>query len=373
MYRLSIYFLRRFIPWLIIAICAIVLIFLTTQLIRVAPVFLGAGAGPWDTGKGIALLLIPVITWSLTPAFILAAFGVAGRMVQNGERVALDASGIGPKPAIIGSSGLLVVLTSLSGWLWLAASPGSQTTLRQMAARFAGNALTQRFEPGVFLQPHDGITFYADQKNSNKFEGVFLEDARDGARPVQLVATSGVVLFQPQSTTVVIRLVEGTAFLEPGPTPTPGSALSFDALELKFSLAETVERRLEFLPAVRAAPTAHLLTSSAAGISARTQAFALWRRVAGPAGFALMAALSIYLAFGHRWRRRQLAIAAACGVFAAFHLFGRMCESLWEREYLSGPQAALAPVIAVCGLIALGGLYRIVRIKTGKIVQRSQI
>jgi lipopolysaccharide export LptBFGC system permease protein LptF len=367
MNRLSIYIVRAFLPWLAIAVGAAMLIFLATQLIRIAPVFFGAGASFGETVSAIGLLLVPVATWALTPAFAVAAFALAGQMAEDGELTALDAAGVGRFGVITGPFVLALALTFLSAWLWIFACPDSQAMLRGYAAELAGKALNERLEAGFFTEPLPGITFYSDQKKGGRFQGVALEQACDAKRSTQLVASEGETFFCPSSRRLVVHLEKGTGFLGSDSKDAPRVALSFEELYLRLPLDAILEDKLNFLPAVMAQPTFRLMGSTPPGVNPAESSFALWRRIAGPIGFWIMSCLSLYLAFGATWRHRNAAIASAVCIFGFFHLAGRFGESLMDKGLITPRCAALAP-LAIAGfwLIALP-IARFWRIRLAKI------
>jgi hypothetical protein len=70
-----------------------------------------------------------------------------------------------------------------------------------------------------------------------------------------------------------------------------------------------------------------------------------------------MAAVSMVLAVRSSWRRRWPAIALGAGVFLAYHLLGRLAETIMLAGAIGGAAAALSPSAAVLAtaLIAWAG------------------
>jgi lipopolysaccharide export LptBFGC system permease protein LptF len=352
MFRLATYIGRQLLPWLALALGGAILLFLVTQLLRVAPVFAGAGAGAAETGRALALLAVPVIGWALTPAFAVAVFAVAGRMSADGELAALDSAGLARSAALAGPSLLAVPVAALSAWVWLEAAPASQAELRALAARLAGRALAGRVEPGRFLAPAPGLSLYADAREGDVYRGVLIEDACDPDRAVRVAAGEARVGFDEGEESLVLAARRGTAFLSFGAGSGP-SAVSFGALEVRVPVGGELAERLGFLPPDMAIPTAGLLGPRRSGFTAAQWSYALWRRVAGPLGFAALAIVSIGLAFGGSWRRQGPAVAAAAALFLAYHLLGRAGESLMQAQGLPPVVAALGPAALVAGVAAI--------------------
>jgi len=354
-FRLIRYLLRQLLPWLGIAVVGAVLIFLTTQLVRVVPVFVGAGASPGEVAAALGLLLVPVIGWSLTPAFAIAVFAVVGRMDADGELTALDSAGIGRLRLVVAPLLLACLLSAAAGWIWLDAGPRSQASLRAMADDLAGRAIAGQIRPGCFVEPIAGITIYADRGADGRFEGVVIEDRRDDSQSMRLVARRAEASYDAGARHLVLRLFDGNAFVSPG-ADVPPLALSYEQLEIGVSAMNEVSSRLGFLPWLMAVPTSRLVGGPRAeGVGEAEWGFALWRRVAGPCGLLALALAAVVLALGGRWRNRGLAVAAAGGVFLAYHLLGRLGESLALSGALPPVGAALGPAALVLLIsLALG-------------------
>ncbi len=348
MYRLSTYIVRQILVWQVIALAGLTLAFLITQLLRVLPVFAGAGAGVLESATAIGLLLVPVATWSITPAFAIAVFSTAGRMGADGELTAVDACGLSRHRLALGPIALATVIFVISAWLWLDAAPRAQRHLRAIATDIAARALAGRLEPNRFISPMSGVTFFADARETDgSLRGVFLEDARETDRPVQFVASRAVLGLAPDHRTLAIRFDSGSAFY---PTYSAGgqpAALSFDRLEIEIPFAEELEQRLDFLPALLAVSTPRLLGKAPPGVSPNEWSYALWRRVAGPFGFLSLSLLAGFLAFGVTWRRCGLAVAFAAALFLLYHLLCRLGESLMYSQLIGALEAAALPVVLV--------------------------
>lgn len=355
MFRLTRYLLRQLAPWLGISVVGAALLFLTTQLVRVVPVFVGAGASPLELGAGLGLLLVPVLGWSLTPALSIAVFAVVGRMDADGELTALDAAGIGRTRLALAPMLAACLLAGLAAWIWLDAGPRSQTVLRAMADELAGRAIAGRIRPGRFTSPLPGVTVYADSGSVGRYRGVMVEDLRRPERPLRLAARSAEVRYDPAARHLVLDLRDGRAFLGDGAGGVP-VAVGFEQLEVGVSLLDELTRRLGFLPWLMAVPTSRLVAGPPPeGVDSAAWGFALWRRIAGPGGLLALALASTILALSGRWRARGLAVASAGALFLAYHLLGRLGESLALSGAVDPAVAALGPAALVVALaLALG-------------------
>lgn len=353
MFRLTRYLLRQLAPWLGISVVGAALLFLTTQLVRVVPVFVGAGASVPELGAGLGLLLVPVLGWSLTPALAIAVFAVAGRMDADGELTALDAAGIGRVRLVLAPMLAACLLAGLSAWIWLEAGPRSQAVLRALADELAGRAIAGQIRPGRFTSPLSGVAVYADSESAGRYRGVMVEDLRRPERPLRLAARFAEVRYDAAARYLVLDLRDGRAFLGDGTDGAP-VAVGFEQLEVGVPLVDELTRRLGFLPWLAAVPTSRLATGPPPeGVDPAAWGFTLWRRVAGPGGLLALALAATILALSGRWRARGLAVAAAGALFLAYHLLGRLGESLALSGAIGPAAAALGPAVLVLAL-ALG-------------------
>jgi lipopolysaccharide export LptBFGC system permease protein LptF len=374
MARLARYLVRQLLPWLVVALGGAVLVFLATQLVRVAPLFIGAGASAGELLTALGLLLVPVVGWALTPAFAVALFAVAGRLGVDGELTAFDAAGLGRWRVALGPAAVALLLAALSAWLWLDGGPRSQRALRGLAVELAGRSLVGRLAPARFHQPLDGLTFFAEGEADGSYRGVLIEDRRERRRPVQLVAREATLRFAPGSRELVLALEDGTVFYE-GTDDRPPAALGFGAAELVLPLGGEIDRRLGFLPRLMAVSTSHLGGPPPGDVEGREWRYALWRRVAGPAGFLVLALVALGLALGGSWRGRGTAMVAAGVLFLGYHLLGRLAEELMRGDRLDPAAAALGPAaITLAGGGALLVVRRLAaRLAARRIVVRSRL
>jgi len=352
MLRLGLYIVRQMLPWMGVSLFGAAVIFLASQLLRIAPVFAGANAGVSELAAALGLLVIPVVGWALTPAFAISVFAVAGGMSARGEITALDSAGIGRARLIVGPCLLGIVVTAASAWIWLEAAPRSQLVLREIAIDIAGQALVSVVEPGRFVEPARGLVMFVDTEDEGIFRGVLLEDSRQDGEAIQIVAREATATFQPGDRTLELELRDGHAFIENGLGGSP-AALGFEALEVSLPVLDELGERLGFLPWVMSVTTGRLMGDPPRGVSPSRWSYALWRRIGGPVGFMAMALVTMLLAFRGQWRRRGMAVGVAAAIFLGYHVAGRLGENLLDAGIINAPAAAFAPAATVLLFISI--------------------
>jgi len=358
MVRLAAYLVRMMAPWLALSLMGAAVVFVASQAVRVAPVFMGLDHGAWRIAQAIGLLLVPVTGWALTPAFAIGVLAVFGRMSAGGEQLALDGAGIPRWKCAAGPAILALVLAAASGWIWLDASWRSQGALRELSLEMAGEALVGRFAEGSFMSPARGITFFAGEGDGRdgEFGAVMIEDARDPARSRQIFARRAALDFDPGAAGVAIRMEDGRMFVEPGLDGRP-AAIGFEELEVFLDVSGELEESTGFIPRLMSVPTARLAGGDLGGLCG----FAFWRRVAGPVGFLAVAFAALVLALVPRWRRTWSATVAGGGLFAAYHILGRLAEPLATEEAAGPAAAAFLPagaLVVTAAVIVLANVAR---------------
>jgi lipopolysaccharide export LptBFGC system permease protein LptF len=364
MLRLFRYLLPQLLGWVALAVTGTAALFLVSQILRVVPVFAGAGADAWTAATTLSWLLVPILGWALAPALVVAILVVFGRMEADGELTAIDAAGVSRLRLAAAPAVLALALAGVTGWIAVAAGPTCQRGLRARAFELAGDALVGRARPGVFHSPVPGVTLFArgieadaaagHAPRSLRLEGVLLEDARDASRPALLLARRAVVRFDPAGGAIEARLSEGTAFLGDG----AGAVVEFDELDLGVDVIGDLAGRLGFIPGALTASTPELLGPPPPGMSEVEWSFAFWRRVAAPVGLLTLAAAALVIALSSRLRGRGAGVVAAAALFLGFHLAGRLGESLAGGGSVPAWLAALAPAALVAFAACLAGARR---------------
>jgi lipopolysaccharide export LptBFGC system permease protein LptF len=354
------YILGQTVPWLLIGIFGASFVFLATQLVRIAPLFAGAGVGATAAVEAVLLLLVPVLGWALAPAFLVALFAVAGKMSAAGELGALDALGIPRHHRVVPSVLFALFLSLISAWIWLDGAPKASGRVFAVALELAESALVGRISEKRIHAPLPGLTFYAEkQRDRLHFETVFVAHAEPSGPQKQVVAKRA-TLERSGRGILSIRFEEGHLFIlhraagDAGSRgENPNTAVTFDKLTIRLPISAAVQSRLDFIPSHLLSDTPTLLGPPPQNINPASWRFTLWRRVAAPVGFLALSLAGIFIAFGSDWKNRGRAVLMAAILFAVYQVAGRAGESLLLAGVLIPPFAAFLPVITVI-LFSLG-------------------
>lgn len=344
------YICRQTLPWLIIGLAGAAFLFLTTQLVRIAPIFAGARVTPTALGEAMALLSVPIVGWAILPAFLVALFAVAGKMSAEGELTALDALGITKRQRMVRPLCFALLLTLPVAVIWLDLAPRAERRLYAVAVDLSEKALLAQLVPGRISTPLPGLTFFSEQETHNIHKNVFVEWTSGEGPSRQIMAEKATLLRYSRSGTLGLRFERGHLFLMESDTDT---AVSFDTLTIPIPIGQAVLGRIDFIPKHLTVATRDLLGPPPPEIGTVVWKFTLWRRVAAPVGFIVLAVCGLLLAFGVSWQSRGAAVVAATLLFVAYHLLGRFFETLMIDGRIPPAQAAFLPIPAAVLFCAL--------------------
>jgi lipopolysaccharide export LptBFGC system permease protein LptF len=377
------YLLRRTLSWFLIASAGTWFLFLSTQLVRIAPVFSGAGM-PWTTAAEIVLLLLaPVIGWALLPSYLFAVFFAAGKMRENGELVGMDALGVpllARLKALVLFAGLIAMSTALFGWRL---SPLATERLARIAFMTAKNALREELVNGRIASPIPGITFYAEKSHGGDRLGpVFLEWPGNGA--VRQIVAKRVVSTAKEGDMLGFRFENGRLFLRRGSQSAQDRsniAISFQTFDIRIPIGAALKNRLDFIPPQLAADIAALRGPPPDQIPDVVWRYTFWRRMTAPIGCLSLSLLGLGWAFLDQRQSRGRAMTLAAFLFGGYHLIGRLSETL-VGELVIAPWMGAMLTVAALPLVAIGvavarrfagSARRLRQSKRSSIVRRDQM
>jgi lipopolysaccharide export LptBFGC system permease protein LptF len=367
------YIVRQTVPWLLIGLFGVSFLFLSTQLIRITPVFAGVPLDFSTVSEVVFLLLIPVVGWALSPAFLIALFAVAGSMSANGELDGMDALSI-PRSTRLGVTlGFIAALSLPCAWIWLDSAPRAQQRLFVIATALAEESLMGRMVAQQVSEPFPGLTFYAEQMGEGHcYNTVFVEWNGGRGSIHQVVAERAVISRRPSGGALSIVFEKGDLFIiSPGNESVaggpvlPNTAISFDRFNISVPVDAAAAGRIDFFPMHLSFSTKRLMGAPPPDMDIRTWRYTLWRRIAGPIGFLVLSICGVFLAFGTSWRSRGRAALAATLLFLVYHLSGRGGETLMAAGIVPPEIAAMlpCPTVIVWGLVQGGGIRFAERMK----------
>ena len=194
------------------ALVVLVFILLLGQLFKIVNMVVSEGVRVWDVLRLILALIPQIMTMALPISFFFAVLVGLGRMVGDGEIVALKAAGVSPYNLLMPILQLAVACTVLtmlvSAWL----APWGMRQVRQVTFEILQEKVTLALRSQALNLAFPGMAIYMgkiDRENGRVAE-VFIEDRRHGGHPQTVTALEGVIVSDRSSSTLLLQLENGT-------------------------------------------------------------------------------------------------------------------------------------------------------------------
>src|SRR5581483_4492587 len=156
--------------------------------------------------------ILPAFLEVTVPMAMLLAILVAfGRLSADSEMVALRSSGLSLYQLVPPVATFVALTTFATAMLSLSARPWGNRSLRAALFDLARTRASAGIKPQVFNDDFPGLVIYAEGIDStrDRLRRVLISDERDGTQHNIIFAREGVMISDPSSQTVILRLREG--------------------------------------------------------------------------------------------------------------------------------------------------------------------
>jgi lipopolysaccharide export system permease protein len=206
------YLLREILLPFVYALVVVVCILLLGQLFKIVNMVVSDGVKVWDVARMVMSMIPQMLTMALPISFFFAVLAGIGRLVGDGEVIALKAAGISPYQMSIPILQLAVVCTLLtllmSAWL----APWGIRQLRRATFDILKEKVTLALRPQMLNQTFPGMAIYLDKidRKTGRVVSVFIEDRRHGDHQQTITALRGRIVSDMQTSTLSLKLENGT-------------------------------------------------------------------------------------------------------------------------------------------------------------------
>lgn len=145
----------------------------------------------------LAVTLPHVVVLTIPMGFLFGVLLAAGRLSVDNEIIAIQASGISVRRLLRPIVTLGVLLSILTGYLYLVVIPRSNRALKELRIRvFASARNLGRIQPGVFYEDFPNLLLYVRNvdKETTEWDRVLVYDSRGGGEERLTLARSGRVM-----------------------------------------------------------------------------------------------------------------------------------------------------------------------------------
>jgi lipopolysaccharide export system permease protein len=177
-------------------------------------------------------MIIPLLVLVIAPiALLIAIAHVLNKMSTDSEIIVMNAAGMSPwilfraflSVAVVVSIGVLVISAYFA--------PKGLRMLTDMLTEVSADVVTNLVQPGRFVPIESGVVMRIRGRRSNgQLVGIFLDDQRDPAQRVTIIADTGELLDNANGTFLVLQqgMVQRFKAKQPDPTMVVFDRYAFD-------------------------------------------------------------------------------------------------------------------------------------------------
>jgi lipopolysaccharide export system permease protein len=177
-------------------------------------------------------MIIPLLVLVIAPiALLIAIAHVLNKMSTDSEIIVMNAAGMSPwilfraflSVAVVVSIGVLVISAYFA--------PKGLRMLTDMLTEVSADVVTNLVQPGRCVPIESGVVMRIRERRSNgQLAGIFLDDQRDPAQRVTIIADSGELLDNANGTFLVLQqgMVQRFQAKQPDPTMVVFDRYAFD-------------------------------------------------------------------------------------------------------------------------------------------------
>ncbi len=310
-----------------VSLGALCFVMLTKELLRLVELLVAKGVGLMAVFNVFAHLLPSFFVLTLPIAGIIASITAFGRLSFDKELVAMRAAGLSllrlSRPVFLFSILVFGLTLFLSQW----GQPWTSVNLKKVALNLLRDQLVLALDKGVFNEPVPRMVIYVPEvREAEGVRGIFVSDERNPDEPRIIVARDYVVLTDPTSSQVALRLREGVIHSKAAEVEQYQHA-SFSTYALSMSLDQSAYGTIEERPTLDAI-LKQLKQSDWRDPPALRRLMEYYKDLAFPTAALILCILGIPVGIVSKRSGRMGGFAVGVGVVIAYYVMNVLCEFL---------------------------------------------
>ena len=185
---------------------------------------------------GITGLIIPLLVLVIAPiALLIAVAHTLNKMSTDSEIIVMNAAGMSPWLLFRAFLSVAVVVSLLVTVVSAYFAPKGLRMLGDWLTEVRADVVTNLVQPGRFVSIENGVTIRIRERRSNgQLAGIFLDDQRDPAQRVTMIADTGDLLDNAQGTFLILQngMVQRFEAKQRDPTMVVFDRYAFDLSQL---------------------------------------------------------------------------------------------------------------------------------------------
>lgn len=238
---LTVYVLKEILPIFLIGLMTFTIILLMDKILKLIELVVNRGGSL----SNILLLFLYIspsfLILTIPVAVLLATLLTFGRLSSDSEIIAFKASGVSLYQLFLPISVFAIATFLLTNLLVLYGMPWGNRGFKKTLYRIVQSKADIEIKERIFNDSFNNLVVYVDRVplQGNHMEGILISDERDKGKSNTIIAKEGLLINNPESQEIILRLIDGDIQRFEPETHT-FQKIKFDTYDLKLELAKTI-------------------------------------------------------------------------------------------------------------------------------------
>jgi lipopolysaccharide export system permease protein len=208
------YLISEVLPPFFFGLMAFTFVLLIARILKLIELVVTRGVPLLEIGKLLSMILPTFLELTVPMAFLLAILLGLGRLSNDGEILALKASGISPPQILWPMGAVAVVIGMITLGLTLYARPAANLALRKILYNIARTRVGTALKEKVFNTDFPKILIYVEEiiPPGNTAQGVLIVDKRDRVKEDIILGKVALISTDEQTNTLGLKLFDGSIY-----------------------------------------------------------------------------------------------------------------------------------------------------------------
>ena len=186
----------------------------TGRLLKLSDMVVNHGVSLGEVMRIIGYVMPAFLELTFPMAVLLGVLMGFGRMSSDQEMIAARACGVSLYRLAIPVLGVALLVYAISSYFAFSLRPWANSNLRQKLYELSQTRTSAGLKEKIFNSNFPGLVVYIDQMSDvdSSLHGVLISDARDPHQQNTIIAKHGVLLPDPHSSAITLRLYDGSVF-----------------------------------------------------------------------------------------------------------------------------------------------------------------
>lgn len=186
----------------------------TGRLLKLSDMVVNHGVSLGEVMRIIGFIMPAFLELTFPMAVLLGVLMGFGRMSSDQEMIAARACGVSLYRLAIPVLGVALIVYAISSYFAFSLRPWANSNLRQKLYELSQTRTSAGLKEKIFNSNFPGLVVYIDQMSDvdSSLHGVLISDARDPHQQNTIIAKRGVLLPDPHSSAITLRLYDGSVF-----------------------------------------------------------------------------------------------------------------------------------------------------------------